>query len=134
MRSVYCKGGDILRLQMAEISRVLRPGGVYVASTFMTIDSPLGQIFGDENIRPISQVMLGFSVCTLAPTCSAAQPWLPEDGAFQGAACPAAGHDMSITSSSGVDKMACRFTELSVSTCQHACKAGMLVLHAVFCH
>ncbi|KAK9844600.1 hypothetical protein WJX74_004440 [Apatococcus lobatus] len=41
---------------MAEISRVLRPGGVYVASTFMTIDSPLGQIFGDENIRPISQL------------------------------------------------------------------------------
>ncbi len=47
-------------LQMAEISRVLRPGGVYVASTFMTIDSPLGQILGDENIRAISRVTQSF--------------------------------------------------------------------------
>ena len=62
-----CRAGS----QMAEISRVLRPGGVYVASTFMTIDSPLGQIFGDNNIRPLSQVFcaLVVSPCYLASVC-----------------------------------------------------------------
>lgn len=41
---------------MAEISRVLRPGGVLVASTFLTPFAPLGELVGDATIRPISQV------------------------------------------------------------------------------
>ncbi|KAK9861511.1 hypothetical protein WJX84_008820 [Apatococcus fuscideae] len=49
---------------MAEISRVLRPGGVYVASTFMTIDSPLGQLLGDDNIRPLNQLAAPFNSST----------------------------------------------------------------------
>eukprot|EP00878_Enallax_costatus_P015619 GHUV01016361.1.p1 GENE.GHUV01016361.1~~GHUV01016361.1.p1 ORF type:complete len:367 (+),score=104.38 GHUV01016361.1:734-1834(+) len=41
---------------MAEISRVLRPGGVFVASTFLTPLAPLGELFGDQTVRPLSQV------------------------------------------------------------------------------
>lgn len=41
---------------MAEISRVLKPGGIFVASTFLTPFAPLGEIIGDSTIRPISQV------------------------------------------------------------------------------
>jgi SAM-dependent methyltransferase len=41
---------------MAEISRVLKPGGVFVASTFLTPFAPLGELVGDATIRPISQV------------------------------------------------------------------------------
>jgi len=33
---------------MAEISRVLRPGGMFVASTFLKAAAPLGEIVGDE--------------------------------------------------------------------------------------
>jgi hypothetical protein len=41
---------------MAEISRVLKPGGIFVASTFLTPFAPLGELVGDSTIRPISQV------------------------------------------------------------------------------
>lgn len=42
---------------MAEISRVLRPGGVFVASTFLNFSAPLGQLVGnDELVAPLSQV------------------------------------------------------------------------------
>ncbi|KAI3430392.1 hypothetical protein D9Q98_004987 [Chlorella vulgaris] len=41
---------------LAEISRVLRPGGVFVASTFLTFASPLGQLVGDELVQPLSQL------------------------------------------------------------------------------
>lgn len=42
---------------LAEISRVLRPGGVFVASTFLNATAPLGQILGnDEILRPLNQV------------------------------------------------------------------------------
>ena len=42
---------------LAEISRVLRPGGVFVASTFMVSSAPLGQILGnDDFVRPLKQV------------------------------------------------------------------------------
>lgn len=40
----------------AEISRVLRPGGVFVASTFLTPLAPLGELVGDDTVRPLSQV------------------------------------------------------------------------------
>jgi ubiquinone/menaquinone biosynthesis C-methylase UbiE len=39
---------------MAEISRVLEPGGVFVASTFLLPTAPLGAIFGDELVRPLN--------------------------------------------------------------------------------
>ena len=34
---------------MAEISRVLKPGGVFVASTILTASSALGELIGDNN-------------------------------------------------------------------------------------
>jgi hypothetical protein len=37
---------------------VLKPGGIFVASTFLTPFAPLGEIVGDSTIRPISQVRL----------------------------------------------------------------------------
>jgi len=40
---------------MAEISRVLKPGGVFVASTFLNFYAPLGQIVGDDVLRPLKQ-------------------------------------------------------------------------------
>lgn len=40
---------------MVEISRVLRPGGVFVATTFLDQVAPLGQIFGDDVVNPISR-------------------------------------------------------------------------------
>lgn len=43
-------------LQMVEISRVLQPGGVFVASTFLKTFSPLGEFLGDDTVRPLNQV------------------------------------------------------------------------------
>lgn len=43
-------------MQLAEISRVLRPGGVFVASTFLKAAAPLGAILGDDAVRPLNQV------------------------------------------------------------------------------
>lgn len=40
---------------MAEISRVLAPGGVFVASTFLKPFAPLGQVVGDNLVRPLNQ-------------------------------------------------------------------------------
>ena len=47
---------------LAEISRVLAPGGVFVASTFLTFTAPLGALVGDDLLRPLSQVR-GVCVC-----------------------------------------------------------------------
>ena len=44
---------------MAEISRVLKPGGVFVASTFLNPWAPLGELVGDQTVRPLSQVKKG---------------------------------------------------------------------------
>ncbi len=42
---------------MAEISRVLRPGGVFVASTFLKASAPLGQLLqNDDIVRPLNAV------------------------------------------------------------------------------
>jgi ubiquinone/menaquinone biosynthesis C-methylase UbiE len=46
---------------LAEISRVLRPGGVFVASTFLNAVAPLGQLLGDELVAPLSQVGRGWA-------------------------------------------------------------------------
>ena len=40
----------------AEISRVLAPGGVFVASTFLSATAPLGEVVGDALVRPLAQV------------------------------------------------------------------------------
>lgn len=45
---------------MAEISRVLKPGGVFVASTFLTPLAPLGELIGDSTVRPLSQTFNPF--------------------------------------------------------------------------
>ncbi|EFJ44161.1 hypothetical protein VOLCADRAFT_106536 [Volvox carteri f. nagariensis] len=44
------------QVALAEISRVLAPGGVFVASTFLTATAPLGQVLGDDAVRPLSQL------------------------------------------------------------------------------
>ena len=44
--------------QFAEISRVLRPGGVFVASTFLKVAAPLGAVLGDDVVRPLNQVQV----------------------------------------------------------------------------
>lgn len=44
---------------LAEISRVLAPGGVFVASTFLTATAPLGQVLGDDTVRPLNVVGAG---------------------------------------------------------------------------
>lgn len=41
---------------LAEVARVLRPGGVFVASTFLTAAAPLGELLGDSLVRPLSQL------------------------------------------------------------------------------
>jgi ubiquinone/menaquinone biosynthesis C-methylase UbiE len=41
---------------MAEISRVLAPGGVFVASTFLTPWAPLGAVVGDAAVRPLARL------------------------------------------------------------------------------
>jgi len=40
----------------AEISRVLRPGGVFVGSTFLNSFAPLGELLGDETVRPLEEI------------------------------------------------------------------------------
>ncbi len=42
--------------QMAEISRVLRPGGVFVGTTFMGALAPLGEVLGEDVVRPVARV------------------------------------------------------------------------------
>lgn len=46
---------ELVERQVAEISRVLKPGGLFVASTFLQSLAPLGQILGDDVVRPLSQ-------------------------------------------------------------------------------
>ena len=39
---------------LAEISRVLKPGGIFVGTTFMSPTAPLGQLLGnDEIVQPL---------------------------------------------------------------------------------
>ena len=42
---------------LAEISRVLRPGGVFVASTFLDPTAPLGELLGDDTVLPLARVL-----------------------------------------------------------------------------
>jgi hypothetical protein len=48
-----------VQVALAEISRVLAPGGVFVATTFLTATAPLGQVLGDDAVRPLGQVWRG---------------------------------------------------------------------------
>ncbi|GIL59042.1 hypothetical protein Vafri_14011 [Volvox africanus] len=47
------------QVALAEISRVLAPGGVFVASTFLSATAPLGQVLGDDAVRPLAVVLPG---------------------------------------------------------------------------
>lgn len=42
---------------LAEISRVLKPGGVFVASTFLDPTAPLGELLGDDNVLPLARAL-----------------------------------------------------------------------------
>jgi ubiquinone/menaquinone biosynthesis C-methylase UbiE len=42
---------------MAEISRVLKPGGVFVASTFLDPSAPLGELIGDDTVLPLARAL-----------------------------------------------------------------------------
>lgn len=42
---------------MAEVSRILKPGGVFVGSTFLDPTSPLGELLGDETVLPLAQAL-----------------------------------------------------------------------------
>ncbi|GIM05522.1 hypothetical protein Vretimale_9987 [Volvox reticuliferus] len=44
------------QVALAEISRVLAPGGVFVASTFLSATAPLGQVLGDDAVRPLAML------------------------------------------------------------------------------
>lgn len=45
------------QMQVAEISRVLKPGGVFVGSTFLKASAPLGQLLdNDDLVRPLNAV------------------------------------------------------------------------------
>eukprot|EP00793_Prasinoderma_coloniale_P003578 PRCOL_00002952-RA len=45
---------------LAEISRVLKPGGVFVASTFLDQVAPLGELIGDDKlVNPLSDALRG---------------------------------------------------------------------------
>ncbi|KAK9784879.1 hypothetical protein WJX73_010017 [Symbiochloris irregularis] len=43
-------------LAVAEISRVLKPGGVFVASTFLNSASLVGSVIGDDRVRPLMKI------------------------------------------------------------------------------
>lgn len=51
---------------LAEISRVLKPGGVFVASTFLKPIAPLGQVLGDDAVRPLEQLIDGVSMANMS--------------------------------------------------------------------
>jgi len=44
------------RAQMAEVARVLRPGGVFVGTTVMKVGAGLGEVLGDDVVRPLASV------------------------------------------------------------------------------
>ena len=46
----------LMAMQVAEISRVLKPGGVFVASTILTPSAGIGSIVGDDRIKGLKQV------------------------------------------------------------------------------
>jgi SAM-dependent methyltransferase len=46
-------------LAVAEISRVLRPGGVFVGSTFLDAAAPLGSVIGDEAASSLAALIPG---------------------------------------------------------------------------
>ena len=49
--------GYLWPMQVAEISRVLKPGGTLVASTFLKASAPLGQLFDNDDLfRPLNAV------------------------------------------------------------------------------
>ena len=47
---------------MAEVSRVLAPGGVFVASTFLNALAPLGAVVGDAPLRPLTRLANPFGL------------------------------------------------------------------------
>ncbi len=60
------------RAQMAEVARVLRPGGVFVGTTVMKVGAGLGEVLGDDVVRPLANVRRRPCRCVPVKACSAA--------------------------------------------------------------
>ncbi|KAK9832085.1 hypothetical protein WJX81_005261 [Elliptochloris bilobata] len=43
-------------IAMSEIARVLRPGGVFVGTTIMKVGAGLGEVLGDDVVRPLANL------------------------------------------------------------------------------
>lgn len=61
-------------LAVAEVGRVLKPGGVFVASTFLNGAAPLGSILGDSAAAKITRYIPG-----TVPSTNGAYRWWSED-------------------------------------------------------
>ncbi|KAJ9516139.1 hypothetical protein QJQ45_024567, partial [Haematococcus lacustris] len=63
---------------LAEISRVLAPGGVFVGTTFMVAAAPLGAVVGDSLVRPLNQVLWGCCAAQLDKRLAGPYKWWEE--------------------------------------------------------
>jgi hypothetical protein len=54
--NVGANARNAARAQMAEVARVLRPGGVFVGTTVMKVGAGLGEVLGDDVVRPLASV------------------------------------------------------------------------------
>lgn len=70
-------------MQVAEISRVLKPGGIFIGSTFLKASAPLGQLLNnDDLVRPLNTVTFCFHYASLGVSFSQCQ-FLHHAGAVQ---------------------------------------------------
>lgn len=54
--AIHCWPAPLAAL--AEISRVLKPGGIFVGTTFLQPLAPLGEIIGDDTVRTMTRMVV----------------------------------------------------------------------------